>query len=437
MRTYILFLALFLASLAALADNLFINTVFTKDTDGRIAFWSDKKGTVEVLPFAGPNDLNAVKLDMTKTVEFAQKDFILVPGEPYRLGAYVRTKNFKGARATLSVWDFGPWEHEAHGPAIPANATEWTLIESVIKAPVSKTGLYARGVVAVHATGDLQVAGLFLEPLSDKAKAGSKSTPDLVSNRITPVSHLMSRITEGTNTFVFRYPLAIQTLQNKAKFEAKVQLSSNGAAVLEKSIPMTSEDFSFDVDKLAAGTGEIRLSVAKDGKTVAESAYPITVLADIPTPQIRQKRLNNVVTELLSKPLANGNADFFNPRDGWVYVGFQNANPEATATMDGQNRPMVAKGIEGEPFDGFRYLPKGPHKLLLAGASQGTLVVRTIPEMFIYPFFIIYDGPNAYAKYTYNLEFHKKYMFHAFNTFNIAGGINEKNGVVQVTPKIR
>ena len=174
---------------------------------------------------------------------------------------------------------------------------------------------------------------------------------------------------------------------------------TSGKAVARREVTELPEsgktDWSVSTNKLQAGDYEFRAEVAdKDGEPYGvTTSIDVTVSSETPAwigAYEGQKRLNNLVAELLSVEDGQKEADkeyaFNTVRDGWVFVS-------STAQIEGEDRVVVAIGEESvivhsrdadETIEAMRYLSAGPHQLTVrceGFACSASLVVRAIPEM--------------------------------------------------------
>lgn len=98
-------------------------------------------------------------------------------------------------------------------------------------------------------------------------------------------------------------------------------------------------------------------------------------------------RLNNFVEELLVAPLREGEFAFENPREGWVYLGFNRAYYGVTGSLDDSPVPVVT--FRNPPCgDTMRWLSAGRHVLKVKGATPdrvkgGTLSIRLVKPIIV------------------------------------------------------
>ena len=163
--------------------------------------------------------------------------------------------------------------------------------------------------------------------------------------------------------------------------------------------------------------GRHEISVERGGLT---NRYAITARKARNLPPGR--RLNNFVSELLSADLKDGEVSFVNPREGWVFIGFDRPHRGASACLDGAADPAVVFR-EGEPSETMRWLKDGAHRLTLKGTTGGRLVVRSIPSMK--------QTARTFANETtdvrrgregYGWDFFRRWLIPNYNIFVVGGG---------------
>lgn len=163
--------------------------------------------------------------------------------------------------------------------------------------------------------------------------------------------------------------------------------------------------------------GRHEIAVERGGLT---NRYTITARKVRNHPQGR--RLNNFVTELLAADLKNGDCTFVNPRAGWVFIGLDRPYRGATVRLDGGTDPVILFR-EGEPSETMRWLDEGEHRLAVAGAAGGRLVVRTIKPMK--------QTARTFANETtdiscgregYGWEFFRRWLIPNYNIFVVGAG---------------
>ena len=95
------FVSLFvLCSLSGTEINLLANPEF-KGHDDCLEGWNHNpmvfNGAIKRLPGEGPGKRTAIRIDFSRYGQLKQPQLKLAAGEKYRLGGWVRTKNFKSS----------------------------------------------------------------------------------------------------------------------------------------------------------------------------------------------------------------------------------------------------------------------------------------------------------------------------------------------------
>ena len=203
------------------------------------------------------------------------------------------------------------------------------------------------------------------------------ANPEFNGYRIVPIDPLLDRVDANSGKMTFYWngePAAAG-----AKLEASVDGGAAVSAVLGDDRRVT-----VNFGKIPVGEHRINLSLkAADGSKIMENGYVITA---IPPPRpVAGRRLNNFVTEILNVPLADGDVEFDNPREGWVYIGFDKTCPSAEAFLDGSKEPVVTFRPD-EPQYTMRWLEEGKHKVSVKGAPAGKdmrLAIRLVKPLSI------------------------------------------------------
>ena len=392
---------------------------------------------IKLLKGEGPDGVNAVRINIPKGEVFRQQNITLVPGERYRFGGYIRTSGFKTPTSSIRVWNSG-WTKELISPELPRDTNgKWVKIEVEGVMPTSPNGRYTYGIYAKTPSGTLDFACPYLIPLSEKALAGSKveQVDTLVLKRIVPVYPLLMKIDVAApsmrlfiSNFLEKeeaaYRLGVQTRMEKDAEWSPVAYYEFGKDRLVDA----------DLGKLPLGYGKLRAAIyeKEGGAEVAFNEYDIRVI-QVP-PKANLKRLNNMVHEILDIPLKNGETTFENPREGWVFIGFDKPYPNAKAYLDGGEKPVVLYR-DDEPSDTMRLLPHGKHTLRIEGAPEGgRLLVRAVAQIMLYPLAIY--GKTDFNNFRYDLPFFRKHLLHSFNLFNTGGWLPKDPFSLQIDEEI-
>ena len=187
-----------------------------------------------------------------------------------------------------------------------------------------------------------------------------------------------------------------------------------------------------DTPELAPGKYEITgAAVDASGKDVGAAAIVSLEWAKVekfPNGPAGARRLNNLVTELLSVPKGSGQEThaFVNPRHGWVHFANGGSNElTLTSSASGQTQKIALWIQYEEANEAMRELPAGEYKIATAVADA--LVVRAVPEIV----YAQYNASPIVSKYgTYAGEFEKQHIFRHANTL-MTGSLPANDPFVQ------
>ena len=241
------------------------------------------------------------------------------------------------------------------------------------------------------------------------------ANPEFNGYRIVPIDPLLDRVDANSGKMTFYWngePAAAG-----AKLEASVDGGAAVSAVLGDDRRVT-----VNFGKIPVGEHRINLSLkAADGSKIMENGYVITA---IPPPRpVAGRRLNNFVTEILNVPLADGDVEFDNPREGWVYIGFDKTCPSAEAFLDGSKEPVVTFRPD-EPQYTMRWLEEGKHKVSVKGAPAGKdmrLAIRLVKPLSISSKTVAHETTDITKRHLngYGWEFYRRFLLSAFNSYSM------------------
>ena len=97
-----------------------------------------------------------------------QYNYKLIEGEQYKISGWFKTIDFKATKAGFVVHNTG-WSNEVGIMKFPENSA-WTYIEKTFTALSSPNGYYGVALYTKGMKGELQVAGLSLEALTEKGR---------------------------------------------------------------------------------------------------------------------------------------------------------------------------------------------------------------------------------------------------------------------------
>jgi len=393
---------------------------FTASVDGDLGLWSRNMNAVAV-PGAGIDGSNVMKAKGGVSLSGIQ----LIAGEKYRFGAYVRTNGGLAKDSRLIITNRG-WRDEVSAGNIPVNTNgKWVKIEKTVTMIRSSNGTYSF-IFHLPAGGDLEICNPFLEGVSPRAIAETFPPKSYMEKmrRIFPVTPLLTEIKawDPQVTFSFACPLD----GKMSDYFCRMRLAGKDGKWgnwLRFEIP---EDrrIKTSAPAMTPGNGELQIEIVRksDNQTILTNRYDVVYLA--PLPPYKEKRLNNLVTELVNGSLMNGKHRFVNPRPGWVYIGFRNGGKAVTASMNGK---VIVRHREGSDLlETMRYLPRGEHEITIAnaGTSNGRLIIRTVPEILLFPLFVSQKfDKNSFA---HDRNFYRKYLWPNINNNLLTFGWNPK-----------
>ena len=382
-------------------------------------------GAVKLLPGAGPNGRNALKVDMTRCVNLSQGRFTLVEGERYRLGLFVRTRDFvaKSSQVVVSnhLWTIGV----GTGNFPRDTDGQWFRMEKEVTIQPSKSGKYNFNIYAGKCSGEIEICYPYLIPLSEKAAEGSSLEPPWQESLplIVPFQPLLTKILAATGEFecCVVYPAGGPFTD----YVCRVRYAGTDGKFGEpKSFPFDKDGIGkVALGPLPEGPGKFRLEMVRksDGKVILTSDWSMNAITPIPP---SGRRLNNFVVEIFRGPLENKEYSFTAWEDGWYRIGFSEAQRGATAKLDGAAEPVVSFS-EGEISETMRFLKKGPHTVKVENAAPGAqLIIAKVPQLPVFAFSLAdrnyYDvdpGDGPLTGFRTSGDFARKYLWHAFNSY--------------------
>ncbi len=352
----------------------------------------------------------------TDTVSVRQYDLILVPGETYKLSAYVKTKGFQCRSGGLIVHNAG-WLSATGLQDFPADS-DWTYMEKTFKIFPSTNDQYGVAMYAIASTGELHFADVKLEAVSEKARLRSRSRWSTIAGpRLVPMQPLLNRIPINRPELTFK---ALGSLpERREAYECVV--SVDGDRIPEQILPIDGGQILARFVGLSSGdyTIKARLRHRETRKEILCVEYPISLI-DVPAVDLNSVRqLNNLVAEALNQSVRNTpepqTFTFVNPRDGWVFVAIATDAPAPGLSVRiDEAEPVIIATTDR--LEAFRELSMGQHRITVAGnTSEARLLVRSIPEIFNYP-----PCANSAVREngSYDWDFMKRHILQAVTTLN-------------------
>ena len=349
--------------------------------------------------------------------QLVQNDIHLVPGAKYKLGGWVKTKKLKAAMYGLVVTPFA-WA-SSHGPAIPADTGgEWRWIEKTFEAPKSWHETYScRAYVGKHESGSFSVRGLSLTAVDEEGARGAVRAPKYGDyRRITPLTPRLEDIPAGDSKFLFAY----MTLDRKPR-TCRVWTQMEGEAErFRGEYPVRDSRFEVGLSGMKEGAcGVLRAEASCDGKVECAVRYNIAVRKAVALARPPERRLNNMVTRLLTANASDGDTVFSAERDGWVLVALERAGAGLEVRLDDSPQPLVPSR-RSAGFETMVRVSRGDHRLRVRGSAGGRLLVNAIPGLYCFSMPGNIKPMEGYAPF--RGEFFTNRIYAAFNMFGYGYG---------------
>ena len=399
-------------SVGARAENLLLNGSLEADQVDVPTFWrsSGPDGELKVLTCrssGGPGGIPCVRFfnrlgGKAQSFSLRQYDITLAKGGRYRISAWVRTKCFTAKRFGILAVN-AKWRGSVGIGSVPKDM-EWRRLEAEVEMPDSLDGRYSLAIFMDRFTGEVEVADVSLEALSDDAKAGSK--PSAASTaafrpRLYPWKPLLAQIPADTRAVEFRFSGELP--EGVAATDCKVSVKVDGLAAA-MTCPL-SEFVKISIPNDAPLSGNMHVSlVGKDDVSLLCGTYRYGIKPVKRLSTIGHRKLNNFVTEVLNAHIDSDSATFrfSTVRDGWAYLKIDGGG-KASMSLDGK------KVIDPlwDAAETFRNIESGEHEIVVVNAKGGRVVARSVIETLNYP--PCCDSPVK-ENPSYGWEFFKKYV---------------------------
>ncbi|MFW5866322.1 MAG: carbohydrate binding domain-containing protein, partial [Armatimonadota bacterium] len=417
-------------------ENLLINGSFETEQLGFPMFWQkggehtsyDATGGPEgtgAVVFSNPDGLEGVRSNAR------QHDLLVLAGETYKMSAWVKTDGFSSGHCGVIVHNKG-WHEEAGIRSLPENTDGWEYLEETFEMPESEGGSgYGLAIFAINYVGEVQFANVTLEAVSEGALEGSSVSPVLLEQqrpRLVAWEPLLNKIPVAEPTLTFHYFGVAE--QPHAEYDCVYTIDGETT----RTSPLTPELNSADLSGVAAGDHRLDVAIVErdSGEKILEDSYTITLVEEPEVDTSAHRRLNNLVIEVLAQPLqatAEEQAfEFSTTRDGWVFIKVETEQeePELDVVLREDDTVITA---DTDRLEAFREIPRGTHDLVVSGAaSGGSVVVRSISEIFNYPACANSKVPQNGE---YDWDFHVEHIFPAVTVLN-GGFVPEEH-----QPKLR
>jgi len=403
------------------ADNLLLNGRFDADQMELPLYWYSPNVPQVISAHAsgGPDGLPFVRFAAPsgrvswRESCLRQRGVELVSNGTYRISAWVRAKGFKAATSGIGIANTG-WTDSCILDGLPENC-EWREVKRDVVMCGSSDGTYSAVIYANDFAGELDVADFKLFAVDAAACAGSSpSRSGATTPRLVPWDPLLHRISRIDRKMTFRFFGKVPS-GHVEDYDVVLKAVGPQAHARQRLSP----DLNTLVLPSEASGGKFRLAIIgrKDGKTAFSGEYSYSLVDAAPRKVDGHRRLNNLVTEVLSAPLAATDAEqrfaFATLREGWTFTALRTAaKPGVEVAIDGQ---AVIRD-DTPRLETFRLLPAGRHDVRVRRAGlSGEIVVRAIPEIFNY----CPGVDNAVAENPhYDWDFQMKHMFPAVTTLN-------------------
>lgn len=159
---------------AAVPGNLLLNSEMKLNSfkNSRLPEYWGSVMKFTLLPKGGPHGEAVLQMKSPKGT-FSQANLKLFPGEQYKIGAWIRTKDYKSRRSVFGIWNRG-WTKAVYTDTFPDTAGKWVKVEKIVTMPESVDRRYNFGFYSPDWKGSLEISSPFIVPHSPKAAAAHK-----------------------------------------------------------------------------------------------------------------------------------------------------------------------------------------------------------------------------------------------------------------------
>ena len=388
------------------AVNLVDNGVLSSDQNTGPDNWIMSGSDMKYQRSGGPDGKAMISVYPTKLFKLRQSGITLVKGEKYCISAMIRTTDFSCKSSRLVVHDYG-WFQEAGIMTFPENS-EWHSVKSAFTAFSSRSGCYDVVFYLADTRGEISIADIRLEALTDRGEELSSSPLGKLTGRaLVPLESCLAALPFGQKeiTLFWGYPTTENT---------RCEVVIDGV----KQEPVRVWNRHVKIPLSGPYTGKHRLEAkivsAPNGTTEGECAFSFGFAPELPK-AVGARQCNSLVTELVNRPVTGGteNISFVNPRDGWIFFRVETPG-KCELTLAGEKVPLISR--QGSRKEAMRRLKAGVCRLNLnPDEASGRLIVRAIPGLFKYP---ACSDSSASGNGCYDWAFHEKYVFGACNILN-------------------
>lgn len=366
-------ISLVAASLSVMASANLLPVDFAPDHVGGFLGWEVGGANVRLLSERGPDGGKVLRFtDNGGVFSFAHMKRRLASGGRYRLTANVRTKNLGGPKRFELMLHTWPWNREMRAVVPRETDGAWRPVvwEGVL--PPSENDeydctVYCSGPLAADAHFDL--ADLSLEAVDEKTASGSSPIPEAKPYlaRICPVDPCLADVNPRSAKIRFYYGGPVADADGASR-QLRATLGDVMRTVNWRLDHLATVDFGV----IEPGRHPLVVEVVstRGGSVCASNDYHVIARPVVknPTPL---RRLNNLASELYTKPLANGDYGFTLAKAGWVYVRTGRPHETVVGDIDETFRNVI-RFRPHEPCGSTRFLEAGPHVLRIRGVPEGT-----------------------------------------------------------------
>lgn len=415
------FCTVFAIAASGVEGNLLLNADMSADDGlGFPQAWSfryEKPGMVKGYSIK-PNADGSFTLKFPKMLYLVQNPMTLIPGETYRMSAEVRTSKIGGNGMRLGAWDMS-WNEEWWTEPFPADTKgEWKRVEWVGAVNSVRTNGFnfaVAGSMGDDPEARADIRDLRFEPVTEKAKKLSlplgKGALRVFPARIVPIDPKIGQIPQGGCEMTFYWPGRMREGLEGCRLVATVDGKELAPAVFGER-----RRAKVNVGALSVGPHALKVRVeGPDGAMLAENEYPLRAIAQMPGGS--GKKLNNLVTELVNRPLKDGDVQFSLPKDSWVWISFENAG-RARGSLDKSCLPAIGRRRGDPVVETMRNLSAGKHVLHVTGADEGGRLRIHMVKRLVTTQYRMGRDPCSQNQFLfgYSLDFVKRFLVNSFNT---------------------
>ena len=271
------------------------------------------------------------------------------------------------------------------------------------------------------ASGTLEARDPYLIALTPEAERFSSpgfdsSNPENV--RLIPLSPLHKA--QQTNAKI-RFYCTYNFGEEESRYQVRIHSLRKGEVFKTWSAPLKNNIAEISIPgPLTLGDADMQVDFYKDGKRLKYLYYRFHVVKNnIPE---TGKQLNNCVRELYSGVMPADGLKFHLNDWQWILVSFPGMKEGTVVQIDGQQVKLFGDGFLPEAM---RLLANGDHTIQLPQGVTSPVILRTIPEILMYPFKIA-DHQNL-DRSEFGVDYFRKHIWHACNVHNLGTSTSPYN----------